>query len=208
MLKLYYLPGACSFVPHVALQWSGLDYVAEAVSRDKIKSAEYRALNPQGQVPLLVDGNWALSQNVAIIDYINDLAPDKDIYGAASATDPKIRAKARQWLAFANSDLHTKFKPLFGAARMVDGEAAQNSLIAYASSDVENTFASLDKMLAQQDYLTGNSISIADVYIFIEMQWAQRCKIDLSKYQHLTSFAQRVSAENGVNTVLKAQGLI
>jgi glutathione S-transferase len=208
MLKLYYIAGACSFVPHVALQWSGLEYTAEEIGRDKVKSTEYLALNPQGQVPLLTDGNWTLSQNIAIIDYINDLAPNKGIYGATANNDPKARAKARQWLAFANSDLHSGFKPIFGAARMIDGEEVQNTLQANACAAVAKMFASVDTALAQQDYLTGNSISIADVYVYIEMRWAQRCKIALSQYHNLNAFYQRVEADAGVTAVLKAQRLI
>ncbi|KDN13335.1 glutathione S-transferase [Snodgrassella communis] len=208
MLKLYYIAGTCSFVPHVALQWSGLQYTAEEVGRDTIKSAQYLALNPQGQVPLLTDGNWALSQNIAIIDYINDLAPDKGIYGATAYNDPKARAKARQWLAFANSDLHSGFKPIFGAARMIEGEEAQNKLKTNACDAVAKMFAGIDQVVAQQDYLTGHSISIADVYVYIEMHWAQRCKIDLSQYHNLNAFYQRVEADDGVTAVLKAQRLI
>ncbi|WP_239349209.1 glutathione S-transferase family protein [Snodgrassella communis] len=208
MLKLYYIAGTCSFVPHVALQWSGLEYVAEEVGRDTVKSAEFLALNPQGQVPLLTDGNWALSQNIAIIDYINDLAPDKGIYGVAANNDPKARAKARQWLAFANSDLHSGFKPIFGAARMIEGEEAQNKLKTNACDAVAKMFAGIDQVVAQQDYLTGNSISIADVYVYIEMHWAQRCKIDLSQYHNLNAFYQRVEADDGITAVLKAQRLI
>ncbi|MCO6509070.1 MAG: glutathione S-transferase family protein [Snodgrassella sp.] len=208
MLKLYYIAGTCSFVPHVALQWSGLQYTAEEVGRDTVKSAQYLALNPQGQVPLLTDGNWALSQNIAIIDYINDLAPDKGIYGVAANNDPKARAKARQWLAFANSDLHSGFKPIFGAARMIEGEEAQNKLKTNACDAVAKMFAGIDQVVAQQDYLTGNSISIADVYVYIEMRWAQRCKIDLSQYHNLNAFYQRVEADDGITAVLKAQRLI
>ena len=208
MLKLYYIPNTCAFIPHVALEWSGLEYTAEEVDRDTIKSPEYLALNPQGQVPLLTDGNWALRQNVAIIDYINDLAPDKGIYGVTAQHDPKARALARQWLAFANSDLHMSFKPYFYAARMVDDEKAQENLKAYASSALKNLFSLVDNILAQQDYLTGDNITIADVYIFIEAHWTKRCNIDLSAYHNLSKFYQRVSADTGVSTVLKVQGII
>ena len=81
MLKLFYLPGSCSLVSHIALEWSGLDYSAEEVQHDTIKNTEYLALNPQGQVPLLVDEKWVLAENFAIIDYINDLVPEKAIFG-------------------------------------------------------------------------------------------------------------------------------
>ena len=80
MLTLHYFPGSCAFTPHVALEWSGLPYRVQAESRESIKTPAYLKLNPLGQVPLLEDGDWALSQNVAIIDYINDLAPQAGIF--------------------------------------------------------------------------------------------------------------------------------
>lgn len=57
MLTLYYLKGACSLVPHVALEWAQASYRAQEVSRETLKTPEYLALNPQGAVPLLQDGD-------------------------------------------------------------------------------------------------------------------------------------------------------
>lgn len=103
MLKLHYFPGSCAFVPHVALEWSGLPYQAQAETRESIKEPAYLKLNPLGQVPLLEDDGWTLTQNVAIVGYIHDLAPKAGIFGHG---DTRTTAKARQWLSFANSDLH------------------------------------------------------------------------------------------------------
>lgn len=206
MLTLYYIPGACSTVPHVALEWSGLAYNAQAVSREKIKSAEYLALNPQGQVPLLVDGDWTLTQNVAIVDYINDLAPDSHIFSAEGNKDVRVRARARQWLTFANSDLHKAFGPLFAADRMVDGEKAQNSLRELASKKILSLYAEINKALQHRHFLASKSISIADVYVFVTMAWAEKCQLDLSSYKHLTTLRQRVLEDAGVQRVLDTQG--
>ena len=63
MLNLYYLPGACSLVPHVALEWTGAEYQAVEVPRDSLQSPEFLALNPLGQVPVLVDAGQVLSDS-------------------------------------------------------------------------------------------------------------------------------------------------
>lgn len=66
-MKLYGLPGACSFVPHVALEWLNIRenvvYEYEAATRELIKSPEFLAFNPRGAVPVLLDGDLVLSQN-------------------------------------------------------------------------------------------------------------------------------------------------
>ena len=76
MLELHYGPGACSFVPHVALEAikgaTGEDFVARPVKLHKgeQRSAEYLAINPNAQVPTLVVDGKPLSQIVAICSYI------------------------------------------------------------------------------------------------------------------------------------------
>ncbi|WP_439236459.1 glutathione S-transferase N-terminal domain-containing protein [Lonepinella koalarum] len=66
MLKLYYLQGACPLVPHVALHWTKADFEAVRLERGEQKSPAFLVLNPQGTVPLLTNGDWTLSQNIAI----------------------------------------------------------------------------------------------------------------------------------------------
>lgn len=57
-LKLYYASGACSFVPHSMLEMAGATFepVAVKLHRNEQNSPEYKAINPRGQVPVLVDG--------------------------------------------------------------------------------------------------------------------------------------------------------
>ena len=132
MLKLYYLPGACSLVPHTALEWIGVDFDAQAVDHTVIKSPEYLALNPNGQVPLLQEGSWTLTQNVAILDYLNDVYPQAKLYGSG---DARAVARAREWLAFLNADLHKAFSLIFGAARFSEDESVQNAVRQAAGDD-------------------------------------------------------------------------
>ena len=71
-LKLYYAPGACSFVPHTLLEATGAPFEPAIVKLHKgeQQSPEYRAINPRGQVPVLVDDGQVITQIVAIIGYL------------------------------------------------------------------------------------------------------------------------------------------
>ena len=91
-MKLFYLPGACSMVPHTALQWIGQPYEAKAVTHAQTKKPAYLAMNPQGAVPLLVDGDLVLSQNVAILAYLDARFPEARLFGSDT-----IEGKARAW---------------------------------------------------------------------------------------------------------------
>ena len=53
-MKLYSKPGACSTADHIVLEWAGQPYATEIVDAQRLKSPEFLALNPAGQVPLIV----------------------------------------------------------------------------------------------------------------------------------------------------------
>ncbi|HEY7240454.1 MAG TPA: glutathione S-transferase N-terminal domain-containing protein, partial [Burkholderiales bacterium] len=72
-LELYFAPGACSFVPHVGLEAAGLSFEPKLVKlhRGESRTPEYLAMNPNGQVPVLVVDGRPLTQIVAICEYID-----------------------------------------------------------------------------------------------------------------------------------------
>lgn len=198
MLKLHYFPGSCAFVPHVALEWSGLPYQAQAETRESIKEPAYLKLNPLGQVPLLEDDGWTLTQNVAIVGYIHDLAPKAGIFGHG---DTRTTAKARQWLSFANSDLHRQFSLVFGPARFVADETAQQALAAGGRAAILRLYGIVNDALHAQNYLAGE-LSIADIYVYTTLRWARTLQIDLGS---LDDYYARIDANPGVQSVKKQQ---
>jgi glutathione S-transferase len=80
-LELYFAPGACSFVPHVALEAikaaTGQDFEPKMVKLHKgeQKSPGYLAINPNGQVPVLVVDGRPLNQIVAISEFLDRSFP-------------------------------------------------------------------------------------------------------------------------------------
>ncbi|WP_332608089.1 glutathione S-transferase family protein [Achromobacter sp. ESBL13] len=203
-MKLYYMPGACSLASHIVLEWVGKPYETHQLSREALKGPEFLKVNPLGAVPALSVGDWTLTQNVAILEYIAEQAPQAQLLGDGSA---RSRADVRRWLGFINSDIHKTFSMIFGASRFLGDEAAQKELAGSASKLLTKLFSQLDAQLAGKPYLAGDAPSIADAYLYVVLRWAHAKEIDLAGQDNLAAFFKRMEADKGVQAALKAEGL-
>jgi len=122
MLQLYFAPGACSFVPHVGLEAiraaTGESFEPKLVKLHKgeQKSPEYLAINPHGQVPVLIADGQPLNQIVAICDYLDRRFPQAGLLPAESWA----RARALSQLAWMNNTVHPTFTHVFRPAEFAD----------------------------------------------------------------------------------------
>jgi len=203
-MKLYTSPGACSLADHIALQWSGAPYEAQVVSRDDRKQPWFQTLNPAGAVPVLTEGDWALTQNAAILNYIADKFPAAKLGGDGS---PESRAEVNRWLGFLNADVHPAFKPIFGSTSYLGDQAFIDKSHENARKQLRGLFERIDAQLAGKDWLTG-SRSIADPYLFVVAQWAKKTGVDLSGLDNLATFDKRMAADPGVQAAMRDEGLI
>ncbi|WP_338878791.1 glutathione binding-like protein [Achromobacter veterisilvae] len=203
-MKLYYMPGACSLASHIVLEWIGKPYETHKLSRDELKGPEFLKINPLGAVPALADGDWTVTQNAAILEYLAEQAPQSGLLGDGTA---RSRADVRRWLGFINSDVHKTFSMIFGAQRFLAEEGAQKELAGSASKLLTRLFSQLDAQLARKPYLTGAAPSIADAYLYVVLRWANAKEVDLSGQNNLAAFFKRMEADKGVQAALKAEGL-
>jgi len=201
-LKLYTMPGACSLADHIALRWAGAAFDVVTLDYAATKQPEFLALNPAGAVPVLQDGDWVLTQNVAILNYLADTYPAAQLGGDGSV---RARAEVNRWLSFLNADVHPAFRPLFGATDGVDDTAA-DALKTAAKTRLRGYFERLDAQLAGSDWLTG-ARSMADAYLFVVTRWAKGLHVDLSGLPHLDAFFTRMLDDAGVKTAMQAEGL-
>ncbi|MFM7007769.1 MAG: glutathione S-transferase family protein [Betaproteobacteria bacterium] len=202
-MKLYGLPGACSLVDHIALQWVGKPFEYIAVGRDALKQAPFLAVSPMGAVPAIDDAGFTLTQNCAILEYLAEKNPEAKLLGGESL---KARSEARRWLAFCNSDIHKTYSMIFGAARLVSEAAGQSELSKNASQRVREMYAIVDKHLAGRDWLSEGR-SVADAYLYVTLRWANAKKIDISDMPHLQAHYNRMSADPSVQVALATEGL-
>jgi glutathione S-transferase len=202
-MKLYYSPGACSLADHIVLEWIGKPYEAVRVGRDERKSPEYLAVNPAGSVPALEHDGWVLTQNAAILNYLADLYPEAGLGGDGSA---KSRAEINKWLAFANSDVHPAFHPIFGSTAYLEDAAFIDKTKDAARAKVRTLFERADAHLRSNDWLAGGR-SIADPYLYVTYRWARATGVDLSGLDGLAAYAARIEADPAVQKALSDEGL-
>jgi len=204
-MKLYSMAGACSLVDHIALQWSGLDFEVEMVTRAQIKEPEFLKINPVGSVPALVDGDLVITQNLAILYYICAKAPNSGINGGS---DLAVQTQVYRWLSLLNSDVHPTFKPLFGAWAYL-GETAEAQAKEQAIVRLRQLYTLVGNQLVGHDWIAHTKKpTMADAYAFVTLSWAKKLQVDLSDIPNLASFTERFAQDDGVQKALKAEGLI
>ena len=201
-MKLYYSPGACSLSPHIALQEAGLAYTPVLASTKSHKlqdGTDYYTINPLGYVPLLeLDSGERLREGPAIVQYIADQVPDKQL---APANGTLARYRLQEWLNFIGTELHKGFSPLFNPATPEDYKPMVRERLLQRLQWV-------DSQLAGKQYLMGDQFTVADGYLFTVTNWTQPTKLDISGLAHLAAYRERVGARPAVQAAMKAEGLL
>lgn len=201
-MKLYYSPGACSLSPHITLHESGLKFehvLAPTKSHKLEDGTDYYTINPLGYVPLLeLDDGTRLTEGPAIVQYVADQVPDKQL---APANGTVARAQLQSWLNFIGTELHKGFSPLFNPATPADYKTI-------AIDKLLSRMKWVDGELAGKQYLMGERFSVADPYLFTMTLWAPYIGVDISGLANMTAFHARMTARPAVQAAMKEEGLL
>ncbi len=203
-MKLYYLPGACSMAPHIALNWVGAEFELE---KPDLRSEQYRQINSVAQAPTLVlDDGSVLTQCNAILRFIADSHPESDIGGPG---DPRSQYEINRWLSFVTSDLHRSHAAYFFQPRfIVNGNDDEYARVKQAA---ENLVAGLlrhcDTWLAGKTYTAGDKPSIADAYAFTVFRWSRNMASSAYGFPNIKAYMDRMLANPGVQQAMQREGL-
>jgi glutathione S-transferase len=201
MMKLYYSPGACSLSPHIALREAGIAFEAEKVdlgSKKTESGADFKAINPKGYVPALkLDDGQVLTEGPAIVQYIADLKPGSKL---APASGTPARYRLQEWLNYITSELHKSVGSLFNSKMPKEWQDQVKEGIA-------GRFDFLSKQLEGKTFLTGDTFTVADGYLYTILTWTSHLGIDLAKWPVLKAYVERVAQRPAVQAALKAEGL-
>lgn len=201
-MKLYYSRGACSLAVHIALYEAGLSFQTERVdSKTKVMESggDFRTINPRGYVPVLVlDNGEQLTEAGVLLQYVADLKPAA---GLAPPAGTMPRYRLMEWLTYISSELHKSYSPLFSPNTPEDYKPVVKEHIAQRLAYVEGK-------LAGRQYLLGEQFSIADAYLFVVVNWSKAVSVDLTAYANLQRFQERVAKRPGVQSALRAEGLV
>ncbi|MCS0588501.1 glutathione transferase GstA [Massilia norwichensis] len=201
-MKLYFSPGACSLASHIALIEAGLEFTTERVdirARKTASGADFLAINSKGYVPALeLKDGAVLTEGPAILQFIADLAPDRQL---APANGTLERYRLIEWLNFIATEVHKSFSPLFRPTSTEDMKET-------ARTHLGNRLGWIAGQLEGRDYLMGSQFTVADAYLFTVLGWANFVQFDLSPWPVLAAYTQRVAARPAVQQALRDEGLI
>jgi glutathione S-transferase len=198
-MKLYLSPGTCSLSPNIVLREAGLAFepvLASTKTHQLTDGTDYYGINPKGYVPLLeLDNGERLTEGPAIVQYIADLVPNKNL---APANGTWQRAKLQEWLNFISTEVHKGFTPLFNPAFPEDGKAIYRD-------KVKARLTWIDGQLAGKDYLLGDNFSVADAYLFTVTRWTKAVGVEIGELANLAAFMNRMKARPAVAEALTAE---
>ena len=194
-MRLYsYWRSSAAYRVRIALNLKGLDYQVAPVHLLKDGGeqlqAEYRAINPQGVVPALVDGDVSIGQSLAIMDYLEDRYPEPSLYPQSIAA----RAFARQVALVVACDIHplNNLRVLKYLKRTLEqGDEARND---WYHHWVRMGFTALEKLLDgrgwQGPYCLDGQVTIADACLVPQIYNARRFEIALDDFPSLVKIEQ------------------
>jgi glutathione S-transferase len=193
-MKLYYSPGACSLADHIALHEAGMNFDRVKVDlKNKLTEdgRKFDEINPKSYVPVLeLDDGSRLTENIAILSWVArqapSLAPSGDEHGM----------RLLEMLAFISTEIHKQFARLFRPSSDAEASAAKEKIGA--------RFALIASMM-KGDYLFGDTMSVADAYLFTVLTWAKKMSVDLPA--KLEAFYDRMRERPAVKLAFEHEGL-
>lgn len=208
MFKLFYAPGSAAMAPHAALEEIGAKY--ELVLVDLQKKAhqrpEYLKLNPKGRVPVLIDGNFILTESAAILMHLADRHPEAKL-GPAPGTPE--RGHWYQWLLYLSNTLQPAFLEYFYPERtFASAPNTQQQLKTSAERRLASMFIYIDAELATRGpYLLGDNFSAPDLFLHMLARWSRWFEKPAYRYPHIKQLTDRVKARPAVVRMMKAEGI-
>jgi glutathione S-transferase len=205
-LKLFFAPGACSFVPHAMLELAGAEFepVSVKLHKGEQRSAEYLAMNPRGQVPVLVDGGEVITQIVTILLHLDAQLPEAGILPASGMA----RTRALETLTWMNNTVHPTFTHVFMPQKFTDDEAAQNAIRGFAVARYRELLGEIEALAAQAaPWMVGEKPGALDAYALTLLRWGGYAGIDPTDFPKTWDLAQRFAALPAVARAVEREKL-
>ena len=200
-IQLYMAPGTCARVACIALEEAGVDFETVVIRfmKGEHKSPAFKKLNAKGKVPTLVIDGEPLTENVAIISYLDQLYPDANLMPDAEDGLETMRQLAD--LCFCSATLH----PIVTRIRMphfLAGEACAGAVWAAACEAMVEYFELIEARLGDQAWWYGDDWSVMDAYLYWVFWRVKGAEFNVEPFPHYADHAERIEARPSVQRAL------
>ncbi len=191
MMKLYGFPPTRSIRVLWTLRELGVDFefVDVNLMKNEHRRPEFLALNPAGKLPALVDGDFVLTESVAIVVYLAEKYADRGLLPA----DLESRAQTHRWLLFTATELE---QPLWRISRHTalypkDKRLPEEVLL--ARQDFQDMASVMEEHMRGRQFLVGDRVTVADFVAAYTLDWANEVHL-LGAWPHLRGYMERMYA--------------
>jgi glutathione S-transferase len=202
---LYYSPGACSLVPHIALEEAQADFIATRITlaEGKQLTPDYLRINPHARVPAIEVEGRVITENVAILNFI---AHRWNGPGSVPLEAPLAAARTNELLGWFASTVHIAFAQVWRAERFTSEASVHPAIQQGGKEALRGHFAEIEGLVAD-DWLVPGYFTAADTYALTFYRWGRRIGFDMSAYPQWTSLEERILDRAAVRKALEAEGL-
>ncbi|RTL54157.1 MAG: glutathione S-transferase family protein [Rhodocyclaceae bacterium] len=204
-LTYYHAPFACSMVSYLALLEAGATFelVPVSLKKGEQKTEAYLALNPKGKVPLLVANGQTISENTAILSFLDSLFPTAKLLPSALME----RTQAISWMSWCSSGLHPPITRIAKPGNFCDAPNSEESLKRLAIAEQLRNFAIIDGKLAGREWVFDHWTAVDGYLFWVWRRFAMVSGADLSVFPAYAAHAERMGARPSVvkTLVLEAQ---
>jgi len=199
MLKLYYSKGTCSSVVYMTAKSLGIELelinvdIAKAVTED---GRDFKEINPKAYVPALqLENGEVITEVVAVCAYLASLKGDNAVFPLSG----KGFIDQLEWFNYIGTEIHKNYMPLF--FKLFGMETGEN-WDGFIVKQLNKRYELIEKKLASQPYLTGETVTSADFYLLMTTLWAVKTGYDLSACPNILAFKERMMKVAEVQQVL------
>jgi glutathione S-transferase len=186
-MKLYGIPASRAVRSIWAAEEVGVDYDLVPTSYlEPSKTPEYLAINPNGRIPALMDGDLVLFESMAINLYLA-----KTYGGKLYPSDPHDEARAIQWTIWGIAELESPLISMVLHTVLLPEDQRDSAVVANAEAAVQRPLAVLDDQVSDREYLLGGDFTIADLNVAGVLVTALFAKYDLSNFEHVARWMSR-----------------
>lgn len=207
MIQLHYHPSDASLMPHIFLEELGVPFELLFVdrSRNAQKSPEYLRLNPNGLIPVLVDGSLVLYETPAILMHLADTHPASGFMPPLGSAE---RAHAYKWLVWLSNTLQATLVQYFYAERYVPLEGVAD----FRARTEARVAAQLEQLEAQLQtsggpWLLGADYSAVDCMAFVLACWTRNLERPANSFALLGAYLDRVRQRPAVQRACQTEQL-
>lgn len=165
-------------------------------SKGEHKNPEYLALNPNGAVPTLVDGDFVLTESRSIMQYLASKKPEVGLV----PRDEAARADVTRWQFWDAAHFSPQLgniafeKMIKGMMGMGDPDQAK---VQEALTNFRRFAAVLDKRLTGRTYVMGDTLTVADLTLASSLMYAKQCEVPLAEFPAVDAWFSRITALEG-----------